>query len=292
MFFCVCTVVGWISFWSLRSPPTSLILSPHLASLPRVYNSLLLVRFFKHGPQFLVWLMRKITAFVCCNRLVLWFGGGVPGKQYELIKADGVPIEQYIARTFDGVAQNSHLKKHNYFYYNCLTGHFTPNNCPAYLKEANFARLKAGVIDRLTVATGTFLGELRSRKYSKVILMDHLDWMQKAQHEEYAATLAQQVVPGGIVIWRSAALHPPYANIIADAGFDVKCISSADKGYMDKWVCMTVDVHGRQHAWGGRGDVEWVGLGDGLHDAACPGGPTSMRWHALTSFACLPVPAG
>lgn len=30
------------------------------------------------------------------------FGGGVPGKQYALIKKDGIPIEQYIARTLDG----------------------------------------------------------------------------------------------------------------------------------------------------------------------------------------------
>lgn len=66
--------------------------------------------------------------------------------------------------------------------------------------------------------------------------MDHLDWMHTPQHEEYASALAEQVMPGGIVIWRSAALHPPYADIIAKAGFDVKCISRADQGYMDKCV--------------------------------------------------------
>lgn len=66
--------------------------------------------------------------------------------------------------------------------------------------------------------------------------MDHLDWMHTEQHEQYAATLAKQVTPGGIVIWRSAALVPPYAEIIRKAGFDVRCISRADQGYMDKWV--------------------------------------------------------
>jgi betaine lipid synthase len=42
------------------------------------------------------------------------------------------------------------------------------------------------------------------------------------------------VVPGGIVIWRSAASTPPYARLIANAGFDVKCIQRADQGYMDR----------------------------------------------------------
>ena len=50
------------------------------------------------------------------------FGGGIPWKQYQLILRDGVHISSYAARTFDGVAHNSHLRSDNYFYYNCLTG--------------------------------------------------------------------------------------------------------------------------------------------------------------------------
>lgn len=58
----------------------------------------------------------------------------------------------------------------------------------------------------------------------QVILMDHVDWLDMATAQELATTLAQQVATGGIVIWRSAALEPPYADLIRDAGFDVKCI--------------------------------------------------------------------
>lgn len=68
----------------------------------------------------------------------------------------------------------------------------------------------------------------------QVILMDHLDWLSQEQHEEYARVLAQQVPAGGIVIWRSAALVPSYTAIIARAGFDVRCVSRVDKGYMDR----------------------------------------------------------
>ncbi len=64
--------------------------------------------------------------------------------------------------------------------------------------------------------------------------MDHVDWLDLDHAKTLADTLALQVVPGGIVIWRSAAMQPPYAELIKKAGFDVQCISRADAGYMDK----------------------------------------------------------
>ncbi len=83
------------------------------------------------------------------------------------------PITRARARTHthttSGVAENSHLRKSNYFYYNCLTGRFLRDNCPNYLKELQFSALKDGAIDGLSVVTGTFLGELRARKFTKVL---------------------------------------------------------------------------------------------------------------------------
>lgn len=58
--------------------------------------------FVKHGPTLLVWLFSKLLAMLLFNRFVLWFGGGVPAKQYALIRKDGIPIEEYIGRTVDG----------------------------------------------------------------------------------------------------------------------------------------------------------------------------------------------
>jgi betaine lipid synthase len=69
---------------------------------------------------------------------------------------------------------------------------------------------------------------------AQVILMDHVDWMDAKYARELAATLAEQVAPGGRVIWRSAALSPWYSRIIADAGFDVRCLGRSDEGYMDR----------------------------------------------------------
>ena len=56
----------------------------------------------------------------------------------------------------------------------------------------------------------------------QVILMDHMDWMDDTYACELSAMLYQQMTPGGRVIWRSAALEPPYAPIIAAAGFEVR----------------------------------------------------------------------
>ena len=47
-------------------------------------------------------------------------------KQYQLIQNDGVHMASYAARTFDGVAQNSHVRRDNWFYFNCLTGELPP----------------------------------------------------------------------------------------------------------------------------------------------------------------------
>jgi betaine lipid synthase len=92
----------------------------------------------------------------------------VPCKQYRLIHKDGLRISEYVARTFDGVARNSHLRTDNYFYYSCLTGHFSKDNCPSYLEKANFEALKAGAIDRLTIMTSTFMEQLCARTFTKV----------------------------------------------------------------------------------------------------------------------------
>ena len=48
----------------------------------------------------------------------------MPCKQYKLIGKDKLSIAAYVARTLDGVAQNSHLRSDNYFYFNCLTGRY------------------------------------------------------------------------------------------------------------------------------------------------------------------------
>lgn len=59
--------------------------------------------------------------------------------------------------------------------------------------------------------------------------MDHLDWLGPVEHRQVAAALAEQVLPGGVVIWRSAAYAPSYSAAIRAAGFSVRCVARADE---------------------------------------------------------------
>ena len=211
-----------------------IVSSPTLADQVATWEGAWPVALFSRGPRAVVDAAASLLAFTVFNRFVLWFGAGVPCKQYRLISDDGVRLSTYAARTMDGVARHSHLRTDNYFYLCCLLGRFTRECCPAYLKPDAAARLGGGLVDRLTVATGTFMDALTSRTYDKVILMDHVDWQDEAAAAQLAAALAAHVAPGGRVIWRSAARAPFYAKTIASAGFDVTRLQCADAGYMDR----------------------------------------------------------
>ena len=56
----------------------------------------------------------------------------------------------------------------------------------------------------------------------QVVLMDHMDWLDSAAANTVAQELARAVAPGGRIIWRSAALVPPYNAFLAQAGFQVR----------------------------------------------------------------------
>lgn len=87
-----------------------------------MWESMWWVRFFRSAPQWLLGFVNWVISCVLMNRFVLWYGGGVPCKQYELIVKDGLSMPEYCGRTIAGVAYNSPLRTDNYFYYNCLTG--------------------------------------------------------------------------------------------------------------------------------------------------------------------------
>lgn len=167
------------------------------------------------------------------NRFWLWLFNGVPKNQMNLILEE-TTIYDFLCRVFDQVVSNSLLKTENYFYRVCITGKYTKQCCPNYLKEENFLRLKnEQLVDRLVLRTDTFQNVLREGTYSKVILMDHLDWQGEAAVREFSKCLAKHVAEEGQLIWRSASTKPWYAKFIEDNGFIVKKISDAS-AYMDR----------------------------------------------------------
>jgi len=54
----------------------------------RLWHAFWLVRFLRSGSGVIVRLFIWLASLVFLNKLVLWYGGGVPAKQFELIQAD------------------------------------------------------------------------------------------------------------------------------------------------------------------------------------------------------------
>ena len=189
-----------------------------------VWESFWAYRFITALPERLLALFQLCLTWLLLNRLVCWMGLGVPPRQYALIASDGRDICEYAATTFDGAARKTRLATENYFYRACIWGSFSKECCPAYLKPDIYKTLKGGAVDRVKIATNTFLGELYARRFTRVILMDHVDWLDDTAVAELARGLQKQVVPGGRIIWRSASLNPPYGNVFQKHGFKIECV--------------------------------------------------------------------
>lgn len=98
----------------------------------------------------------------------------------------------------------------NYFWRVYLTGSYTPDCCPNYLKAKHQAALRAA-LGRVTVSTCTVARFLRDHpgRYSHFVLLDHQDWLAwhdpAALREEWELILRNSR-PGTKILMRSAAL--------------------------------------------------------------------------------------
>ena len=105
----------------------------------------------------------------------------------------------------------------NYFWRVYLTGRYTPECCPEYLKPVNFKRLKAGLADRISVHTDSvqhFL-ETNEVRISRYVLLDHMDWLSDRHFPalvgEWQAILARAAA-GARAIWRSGGLRTDFLD--------------------------------------------------------------------------------
>jgi S-adenosylmethionine-diacylglycerol 3-amino-3-carboxypropyl transferase len=159
------------------------------------------------------------------RRFVRWTVGrdatlsmlGVPRaqrRQVERYYAGG--ISRFIEDCVEAVFARLPLGD-NYFWRVYLTGEYTPDCCPEYLRPENFARLKAGLADRISVNTCSLLDFLTDHKVpiSRFVLLDHMDWLSSWSR----SVLAQEwqaifdcAAPGARAIWRSGGLQVEYVD--------------------------------------------------------------------------------
>lgn len=148
---------------------------------------------------------------------------GVPHPQRRLVEAqhaDGIAgyIREAIAYVFRQLPIGD-----NYFWRVYLTGQYSRDCCPEYLKPENFARLKAGAVDSIATHTTTVTQFLQhcEEPITRFVLLDHMDWMStyypQALVEEWEAILAR-AAPSARILLRSAQARPAWLDQVRVGG--------------------------------------------------------------------------
>jgi S-adenosylmethionine-diacylglycerol 3-amino-3-carboxypropyl transferase len=131
---------------------------------------------------------------------------GVPAPQRLMVHAYPGGFAGFIRACLDRVMALCPLRE-NYFWRVYVTGRYTRESCPEYLKRGNFERLKAGLVDRVRTCDGTVtecLAEAEER-FTAFVLLDHMDWLAPypaALLDEWTGIFAA-AGPGARVIFRS-----------------------------------------------------------------------------------------
>ncbi len=154
------------------------------------------------------WLLRQPMAMTML---------GVPQSQLHLIESQFEGgITGYLQSKLEYVLTKI-LYSDNYFWRVYLTGRYTRNCCPNYLRERYQPALQASV-SRLTTHNTSIANFLREQpgRYTHYALLDHQDWLAanqpKALDEEWRLILANSE-PGTCILMRSAG---PEINFIPE----------------------------------------------------------------------------
>ena len=185
----------------------------------------------------------RLLKFLCNVRIVflkkwlLWYICGIPRKQYNLIvQHDKRTLFEYLQRILNVFVT---IPIHdNHYYYLCTHGRYSKGCCPAYLREGNYDIVKS-CVENVHIFTDTFINVLRQRTYTKVILMDHMDWLSNEECAQLVYVLNRSVVHKGRILLRSASLKPPYIDLLEKNGFAMSLINS----HSTHTVCDKVNMY-------------------------------------------------
>jgi S-adenosylmethionine-diacylglycerol 3-amino-3-carboxypropyl transferase len=142
---------------------------------------------------------------------------GVPKaqrRQIEVYYRGGVV--QYVQDCMRAVFAELPLKD-NYFWRVYINGEYTPDCCPEYLTPAGFARLKGGLVDRVSTHTDSVQGFLEKNDVaiSRFVLSDHMDWLSDRffplLEAEWQAIL-HRAATDTRCLWRSGGLKTDFVD--------------------------------------------------------------------------------
>ncbi len=173
---------------------------------------LLYERYLRTGfwTRLLRWLLDRDTTMALL---------GVPQAQRQTLEhSHGHGIVAFIHDCVEAVFGRLPLAD-NYFWRVYLTGAYAPHCCPEYLRPESFARLKAGLVDRIHLHDASILDFLRRHpgRINRFVLLDHMDWLNQFHRpllaQEWQAML-DHAAPDSRFLWRSGARRTDFINTL------------------------------------------------------------------------------
>jgi len=208
----------------LRAAIDRLIVSSDLAEQAAIYDREVAPRLW---TGFLSWAISRQTTMSLL---------GVPPAQTREVAAhhDGTArashsVAGFIRACIERVFRLLPIST-NYFWTCYLRGGYTRDNCPEYLRPANLAALRGGLLDRLEIRTDTVSGLLADdeRPFNRFVLLDHQDWMGAHRPHDLSAEwdlILARSRPDTLAIFRSARAEPPWLPAVrlggANAGLNL-----------------------------------------------------------------------
>jgi S-adenosylmethionine-diacylglycerol 3-amino-3-carboxypropyl transferase len=141
---------------------------------------------------------------------------GVPPPQIKQVERHFGGIAGFIQASVEAVFAELPIQD-NYFWRVYLTGEYTPDCCPEYLREENFTALKNGLVERIQPFTGTMEQFLRQHQepLTRFVLLDHMDWLSTHRLDwlqgEWQA-ICDRAAPHARILWRSGGLETPFVD--------------------------------------------------------------------------------
>ncbi|RMF43816.1 MAG: DUF3419 family protein [Planctomycetota bacterium] len=142
---------------------------------------------------------------------------GVPKAQrMQIDKQYPGGILQFVQDSVEAVFAKLPIQD-NYFWRVYITGRYTHECCPEYLKPASFQKLKDQRVGNVSVHTDSVQGflEKSDRKMSHFVLLDHMDWLSAHLFPmlelEWQAIL-NRAADNARILWRSGGLRTDFID--------------------------------------------------------------------------------
>lgn len=194
-----------------------------------------------------------VTRILVANPVFLWKALGVPLNQASMIEGG---ILRYIIDTIEPLIDRCLISSENYFYYLCLMGHYSRENCPAYITRRGYDNLSSKTaLSGIRLHTDTIcevVERLNPGSVTAAIVMDHMDWFPADADASVCDALAEiralhkALAYGGKVLLRSSSQKPWYLRLYEQEGFECSAAAVRKSGqsidrvnmYASTWVCV------------------------------------------------------